>query len=316
MFAWTAPEDEVPASAAQYRQDRRLAAGDGLRAGDSPYPPFGAPQVTYAQPKKDPKQVDRIAEAWGIHEPEPYEEFFGGGGHSTPGDASAASSIRGGYEAQGQKSGRRGYELHETYADNVKPPAARRQMSRAMPPPQPINLPGAMRTSQDGTSPTSPGMASSPGAPKRSKSLMQKIRKMRDAPNVPMDAATPNGDDPSPPSSIENYSGADGGRQGRPVHRHQNSFFGRFGRNTSANAGQLSPTYPDEDFVRVEKTRTSNKALPPKPMESPVIPGMGEQDGYFDDGVAPSGAPISPGGGIGRKTSLLRKVKGVVKNAK
>ncbi len=43
--------------------------------------------------------------------------------------------------------------------------------------------------------------------------------------------------DGSPPSSVENYqqdgAGAlsdGGGRAGRPTHRHQNSFFGRFGR--------------------------------------------------------------------------------------
>lgn len=306
MFAWASPEDEAPASAAQHRADRRRAAADSLRvAGDSPYPPFGQ---DYG-PAKNPKQVDRIAEAWGIHEPEPYEEFFGGGG----GDASAASSIRGGYESNGQKSRSRGFELRETYADNVKPPPTRRQLSRAMPPPQPINLPGGGRISQDG--PTSPGLPSSPGAPKRSKSLMQKIRKMRDAPNIPVDAPTTIVDEPSPPSSVENYNGQDGGRQGRPAHRHQNSFFGRFGRNNSAN-GQLSPSDPDENFVYVEKTRTSNKALPPRPMDAPVTPTTREKAGYFDEGVSPNGGPTSPGGGLGRKTSLLKKVKGVVKNAK
>ena len=144
---------------------------------------------------------------------------------------------------------------------------------------------------------------------------MQKIRKMRDAPNIPVDAPATNGDDPSPPSSVENYNGTDGARQGRPVHRHQNSFFGRFGRNTSSN-GQLSPSDPDDQFVYVEKTRNSNKALPPRPMDTPLTPVVPNRDGYFDDGQAPYGAPTSPGAGLGRKTSLMRKVKGVVKNGK
>ncbi|KAH8120186.1 Pal1 cell morphology protein-domain-containing protein [Phellopilus nigrolimitatus] len=313
MMAWTSADDDSRMSAAQFRADRRLAAVDTMGGGhyDSPYPTVGYPSADHDGQPKNPKQVDRIAEAWGIHEPEPYEEFFGGGG----GDASAPSSIRGGNESHtqnGRPRAREGWELRETYLDEGKPRPARRPSARNMPPPQPINLPGA---NGEVVSPplSSPGHASSPGAPKRSKSLMQKIRKMRDAPNVPVDSAQV-GDDYSPPSSIENYASApvDGGRSGRPAHRHQNSFFGRFGRNASAHAGHISPTDSSDHYVYVEKAPVSNKALPPRPAETPPSNGY-EKDGYFDGPSSPGETAVSPGGGMARKTSILRKVKGVVR---
>ncbi|THH11212.1 hypothetical protein EW145_g808 [Phellinidium pouzarii] len=332
MFAWTSPEDEGPTSAAQFRSDRRLAAVDYMRGGysDSPYPNVVHHDADIYSKPKNPKQVDRIAEAWGIHEPEPYEEFFGGGGAN--GDVSTASSIRGGYEGHpqnGRGRARDGRELRELNTYEGRPPPARRQLARNLPPPQPIDLPGAGRTTSLDAAPgslPSPGPPSSPGAPKRSKSLMQKIRKMRDAPNVPVDAGQ-NGDDSSPSSSIENYTSSgypsptDGGRQGRPAHRHQNSFFNRFGRNTSANAGQISPTDSNEHYVYVEKSVSTNKALPPRPAETPAnsatpaTPPNLEKDGYFDGPVSPNGTSYTPGGGVSRKTSLLKKVKGVVRGA-
>ncbi|KAI5121273.1 hypothetical protein M0805_002318 [Coniferiporia weirii] len=317
MLAWTSAKGEGPISDTHPGADRYPAAVDNMRGGN------GGPLYMDAGdiPPKNPKEVDLIAKAWGIHEPEPYEEFFGGGGHST-GDISAASSVRGGYEnhtQSGRNRGRDGRELRELNIQEGRPPPTRKHLSRNMPPPQPIDLPGAGRTSSSDAGPTSlpsPGLASSPGAPKRSKSLMQKIRKMRDAPNVPVD--TQNGEDTSPPSSIENYASSgypsptDGGRQGRPAHRHQNSFFGRFGRNTSAGAGQVSPTDSGSQYVYVEKSLASNKALPPRPAGTPASPLNNEKDGYFDGPASPGG---TPGGGIGRKTSLLKKVKGAVRGA-
>ena len=308
MMAWTNPEEDAPTSAAQLRADRKRGLSDPY-GGDSTYASAGLGSDLYGY-QQNPKQVDRIAEAWGIHEPEPYEEFFGGGGRAT-GDSSAASSIKGGYEGHNQNGYSRpqGRELRETYAENVQV----RKPTGRLPPPQPIILPGASRSSSLDGPPTaipSPPLNGSPGAPKRSKSLMQRIRKMRDQPNVPVEAVQ--GDEnPSPPSSSENYAPlgySDGGRPTRPTHRQQNSFFGRFGgRNASAHAGQRSPNAEVTDsYVYVERS-ASNKALPPRPAESPATPLNGnEKEGYFE-------GPHSPGNGIGRKTSILKRVTGKVK---
>ncbi|KAL5495397.1 hypothetical protein ACEPAI_860 [Sanghuangporus weigelae] len=316
MMAWTNPEDDSPMSAAQLRADRKRGLSDVSGLKDSPYPNIALGPGDYG-PEKNPKQVDRIAEAWGIHEPEPYEEFFGGGGHAT-GEESAASSIHGGYEGhfQNGRSRPQGRELRETYAADAAP----RRLANRLPPPQPINLPGGDRSaSLDVISPAppSPPFSGSPGAPKRSKSLMQKIRKMRDQPNVPVEAVQGDGNS-SPPSSSENYAPlgySDGGRPTRPTHHQQNSFFGRIGgRNASAHGGARSPKSDMSDsYVYVEKS-TSNKALPPRPAETPAAPYNGyERDGYFDGPHSPGGTGTTPGAGIGRKTSILRKVAGAVR---
>lgn len=320
MFAWTSGgEEEAPASAAQHRTERRLAGNS-----ESPYPTFTFSATDDYNPKSS-KQVDRIAEAWGIHEPEPYEEFFGS---SAPrvngGTASGASSARGsmdGYHAASNQRSRAGHSRHE----DIRPQPGRKITSRNLPPPQPLNLPGANSTrpatadAYASGSPPSPGFAAS-GMPKRTKSLMQKFRKMRDMPNVPIDSQ--NGeDDGSPPSSVENYSsgpngtgsGADNGRIGRPSHRHNNSFFGKkIGRNTSAHGGPVTPTRDagNEQYVYVERSAEKNKALPPRPQDTPASPGYDEK-GYFDAPGSP-GSPTSPGTGVGRKASLLRKMKGVL----
>ena len=318
MAAWSKPEEEAPMSAAQLRADRRLAAVDRLGgvSNDSPYPRVAYNDFEDYNKPKSAKQVDLIAEAWGIHEPEPYEEFFGGGGGAI-GDHSAASSIRGGYENHSQNvnnnnnnntnvntNGRsRGYGLRETYSSDAPPV---RKPTGRLPPPQPLNLPGSSRPASldaPGGLP-SPPLSGSPGAPKRSKSLMQKFRKMRDQPNVPVDAVMQGGDEPSPPSSIENYT--EGPRSGRPTHRQQNSFFGRFGGRNNSN-GPVSPTESSEHYVYVERS-TQNKALPPppRPIDTPTSPYGNDKDGYFE-------GPGSPGAGLGRKTSLLKRVKGVVR---
>ena len=316
IAAWTSLEDDGPMSAAQLRADRKRGLSDVSGLKDSPYPRIPFESNDYGV-EKNPKQVDRIAEAWGIHEPEPYEEFFGGGGHAT-GDESGASSIHGGYEGHTQNTRYRpqGRELRETYA----PDAAPRRLANRLPPPQPINLPGGTRASSldvTSTDPPSPPLSGSPGAPKRSKSLMQKIRKMRDQPNVPVEAVQGDGN-PSPTSSSENYGPlgySDGGRQTRPTHRQQNSFFGRIGgRNTSARGDGRSPRSDMSDtYVYVEKS-SSNKALPPRPAETPATPYNGyERDGYFDGPHSPSGTGTTPGAGLGRKTSILKKVAGAVR---
>lgn len=337
MLAWTSPPDERedPSSAAQFRaaSDRRLAAVDNLgsRHYDSPY--AIASQMTQDNAHHAPKkQVDRIAEAWGIHEPEPYEEFFTGGSARPNGEtglASAASSIHGNIDGLRSRRNRDGREQQQygDYSAEARIQPVRRNTRTKLPPPQPIFMAGSVSAPGEGanlsSSLPSPGIGS-PGAPKRSKSLMQKFRKMREAPNVPVDNADV-AEDGSPPSSLENYSappqsnGAVEGRSGRPAHRHQNSFFGRFGRNqsasrTQAGRGEISPTTESEQFVYVNdpKVKSTNKALPRPPQETPTD---AERDGYFDPPLSPGGTPVSPGGGLNRKTSLLKKVKGVVRNA-
>lgn len=319
MMAWTAPEDDGPMSAATLRADRRKAVDES-----SPY------DVAYddhygGYAPRDNKQVDRIAEAWGIHEPEPYEEFFGGvAGGGGGGDASAASSIRGGYESHAQNGRTQTrHQLRETYT--TESPPVRKTTTR-VPPPEPLNLPGTNRGASLDTSMPSPPLSGSPGAPKRSKSLMQKIRKMRDQPNVPVEVAAYGDGNPSPPSSSENYGsgGANevvsdgGGRTGRPSHRSQNSLFGRLaGRTPSANPGLSSPISDvDNHYVYVEKHK--GKALPPRPMETPLATSNGgyEKEGYFDNAVPPAGGIPSSPNGIARKTSILRKVKGAVRGGR
>ena len=336
MFAWSAPHDERedPSSAAHFRaatSERRPTVADSFGGHyDSPYAVASQMSSDFGYHQAPKKQVDRIAEAWGIHEPEPYEEFFGGGGYPNPngdsGHASAASSIRGIDNQRNRRNTREQFGDHNGDG-RIQP---KRAIKSNIPPPQPIfiaesvSAPG--NSGDVSSSLPSPGIGS-PGTPKRSKSLMQKFRKMRDAPNIPANYAD-GADDGSPPSSLENYSvqptQTNEGRPGRPAHRHQNSFFGRFGRNQSGSRGQaaqgeISPTLEaPEQYTQTATNRnrnsSSNKALPPRPLDftSPDV----ERDVYFETPVSPGGTPMSPSGsGLNRKTSLLKKVKGVVRNA-
>ncbi|KZT06019.1 uncharacterized protein LAESUDRAFT_210191, partial [Laetiporus sulphureus 93-53] len=180
---------------------------------DGPYP---SPDiyVPYQAPKK---KHDAIAEAWGMHEPEPFEDFSAGGGTSrTNGDY---SSSRNGTSKHTQERKQR---------DERRPDAHRQASKRSpLPPPQPIFVPDA-----DGelVSQLSPEPSSPNGTPKRNKSIMGRIRKMRDSPNMPVGS---DDDNVSPTSSTENSAAAQfapGPHTARPTHRPQNSFLGRFGR--------------------------------------------------------------------------------------
>ncbi|KLO17048.1 hypothetical protein SCHPADRAFT_901018 [Schizopora paradoxa] len=328
MLAWaTQKEEREPTSAANFREQRRLAAIDnnnhsnnisnfGGSNSDSPYgavSAFAASMDNY--PSKN--QVDRIAEAWGMHEPEPYEEFFGGGGGG--GNESAASSVKGGIEGRDGRY-RRARDHRQDHGEEGRPAQTRRPTVRGnIPPPQPIFVPGVTEdVGQISPSMPSPG---APGQPKRSKSIMQKFRRLRESPNVPMGGDYEDDRDGSPPSSVENYqqdgAGAlsDGGvRASRPTHRHNNSFFGRFGRGGnnagSKSADEYSPTH--EQFAYVERSGANRgKDLPPRPPGVTPEPYY-EKDDYFSGPVSP-GSPNTPGNGLGRKTSLLKKVKGVVR---
>lgn len=176
MYAWTSINAEDEEVAAHYRGKE-----EGM---NSPAPPLSqdpsyssdvsrSPPATanynsyYSEPPK--KKVDALAEAWGIHEPEPYEEFFAGGGdHDGP--IMNSSSTR-----EARSNGRR------TREDLASRP---RGTHRTIPPPQPIFSPG------DGPEPEAHSPQPSPisgGANiGRNKSIISRIRKMRDSPNVPV----------------------------------------------------------------------------------------------------------------------------------
>ncbi|KAJ7783717.1 Pal1 cell morphology protein-domain-containing protein [Mycena maculata] len=266
MRAWTARPEDPP-----------------KEYGDNPYPSPNAYSAFSASDYEPPKKkVDAIAEAWGIHEPEPYEEFFaGGGGGTTP-----ASSIYNGKESS-----------RKSTAERPRAQARRSQL----PPPMPIFVPDGVIDGPAGTAlPDSPG---SPGSfPRRNKSLMHRIRKMRDSPNVPVGGGA---DDESAPETANGE---------RPTHRSQNSFLGRFANGrTQTNTTNMSPTSENsESYVFIEP-KTASKDLPP-------TPGSGRstsppENGYFEE---PEAAPSNGGGGggLGRKTSLMKKVGRVVRGTR
>ena len=286
MLAWTGPADEDRYALANAREIPSAHQG--------PYPSPGI-YTPYEAPKK---KHDAIAEAWGIHEPEPFEDFSAGGGYAggassefaTPSSRKGTTATRRGKEPRGDARDKYREYLNED-------PTLKRQPTKRtpIPPPQPIFV-GEGDDVPGGPLPPSPTGPSSPGAPKRSKSLMHRIRKMRDNPMVPPLADDPSSDRDSPPSSNE-YSSSN---PQRPTHKSQNSFLGRFGAPRGAKD---MPSPSDEQFVYVEEPANGrrDKSLP----RPPTSPDAGP-DGYFDQGY-------SSGAGLGRKTSLLKKVKGVVK---
>ncbi|KAF8269360.1 Pal1 cell morphology protein-domain-containing protein [Lactarius quietus] len=274
MYAWTSINAEDEEVAARYRDNEdgqipatpALAYNPSYSAELSRSPP-AAPNYSsyYTEPPK--QKVDALAEAWGIHEPEPYEEFFAGGSDPDVPVTHGNSTIK---ETRTRRT-----------RDDVAP---RSRGSNRIPPPQPIFVGDA--PDPEAYSPPSPG---SGGANlSRNKSLMQRIRKMRDSPNVPVgfdERDEPTDGAPSPTSSTESHR--------PPAHRNRDSFLGRFTR------GGRGSTSPVEQYTYINDRA---KELPP----TPVSP----RDGYFD------GAASSPPGGLGRKTSILKRVKGVVVRGK
>ncbi|KAI0348551.1 hypothetical protein BDW22DRAFT_1320112 [Trametopsis cervina] len=273
MFAWTGTAQE---------DKEALASAREIPSYQSPYPSPGV-YAPYEAPKK---KHDAIAEAWGIHEPEPFEDFSAGGGYSAGG---IQSEYQPPSSRHGTASSRRGKDSQPRRQQTKRSP---------IPPPQPIFAPEG--DPEAVVLPPSPTGPSSPGAPKRTKSLMHRIRKMRENPMVPpLNDETPLERDNSPPSPTEN-----GGAQyaQRPTHRSQNSFLGGiFGGQK--NRDMPSPT--EEAYVYVDDAPANGrreKSLP----RPPVSPRDANGDGYFDAGYN------SSGGGLGRKTSLLKKVKTAV----
>ncbi|KAG6814087.1 hypothetical protein H0H92_003134 [Tricholoma furcatifolium] len=268
MFAWTPRSEDLIGSGSAY------PSPDAYKAFSN---------TNYVDPPK--KKVDAIAEAWGIHEPEPYEEFFAGGGTGRADGDTPASSIYNGRDSHRPSAQRRAKDANIDQSISADP--ARRPIKRTLPPPQPIFVDD--KSDLADTSGTSPPL--SPGGnTQRKKSLMHRIRKMRDAPNVPVSSS--DYDTPPSPSSVSDSHGT------RPTHRSQNSFLGRFGGRTS----QSAPDKP-EPFIYIEQSNKDvNKELPPPP-----IGGGGESppDGTYLDNNA-------GGAAIGRKTSLMKKVGRVV----
>jgi len=134
-------------------------------------------------PAPPKKRHDALAEAWGMHEPEPFEEFMAGGGeHSRPG------SIRNGVDKKAR----------DTYVEER--PVRRREPRTKLPPPAPIALPGQVTYDEEGLAASASYYSTNvpeDNAPKRSKSLLNRIKKMKANPNIPL-SATDEGTDASP----------------------------------------------------------------------------------------------------------------------
>ena len=233
MMAWGGPQDLA----------KQLAGGQGA------YPsPYASNAFSNDYPEPPKKKVDAIAEAWGIHEPEPFEDFSAGGGSGRHDGDTPASSI---YNGRG---------AHRSREESSRGITTTHRS--AVPPPQPIFV----QDSSEGEQASSP--PASPGFPKRSKSLMQRIRKMRDAPNVP---AAPEYDTPPSPNPPGGAPASDG--YSRPTHKSQNSFLGRFGVKSNQSAPLYSPNEEPEPYVYINNQNTSNqdKALPPPPPGNPTV---------------------------------------------
>jgi len=234
-------------------------------------------RATKESPRYEPprKKVDAIAQAWGIHEPEPFEDFSAGGGQSNE------------------------YRPHQVSYSRRSEEAPRRREAAprrtALPPPQPIFVPGADAEflASEPSPPLSPG---SGAGMKRSKSLLQRIRKMRENPNMPVNNGESNG--------VQNTY--DSGGFGHPTHKSQNSFADRL-----AGGGireQLPP--PPENDVYVPAETAKNKDLPRPPNTS----ANSGEEGYFEQQTEVSEQP--PTTGLGRKRSLMQRVGGVVRGRK
>jgi hypothetical protein len=282
MYAWTSINAEDEEVAARYRDkdDSMMEPVAPALTYNPSYPselPRSPPATTnystyYSEPPK--KKVDALAEAWGMHEPEPYEEFFAGGS-DFDGPITNGNTVK-----EARSNGRR------TREDVTSRPRG----TNRIPPPQPILV-------GDRPDPGAYPLQSSPGSGGanlgRNKSIIQRIRRMRDSPNVPVgfDERMETGADgvPSPTSSTES------GSHGRQAHHRGDSFLGRFTRGR----GDSLPASPVEPYIYVNHDRA--KELPP----TPVSPGNRYSDG-----------PSSPGAGLGRTTSILKKVRGVVRGSK
>ncbi len=317
MLSWS----NAPPRAPSQIQSEVLQDQSMLYSGtkDSPYPSpellkprgnrsgsdyVGKGRLSEAIPKK---RTDALAEAWGVAEPEPFEEFLAGGGS---GRASAASSVYGGKDSHvatpSQPMPRRGRDardLHGELAEDSRPqrPSRRSGSTSKPPPPQPLALPGELGVSQPKLE--APPLSSGVGATtKRSRSLMQRIRKMRETPNIPFD-------DPS--SELDTHNSMS--TSNRPTHRPSNSFLGRLGRGNSHSAETESSTVPlSEDGAAEDESKTDDGQQKFASVSLPSDPtGASERN----NDVTLGDPAVTPGVGLERRTSLMSKVVRGVKRA-
>jgi hypothetical protein len=309
MLAWAATEGAVDPAGPFPPELVSPVSPDSLTPVKPPKAPsrtssdyVGMGRLGDALPKK---RNDALAEAWGVAEPEPFEEFFAGGGS---GHASAASSVRAGHDGGLYFQQRRGRD-GKSEQGAERPRAAHRRSTQRAPPPKPIAVPGGDVGYSEGDVQLSPDQTS-PGT-RRSRSLMQRIRKMRETPNVPVPAQVETSESPS---TGEPTPG--GGKQSRPSHRPNNSFLGRFSKSPNTPTFDKPPISPfsDKSAVSIEEVG-KEKQLPTLPNDGPVSPGSASgNEGYFDQQAGGSDTGQS---GIGRRASLMRKmVNGVKRGAR
>ncbi|KAH9944296.1 uncharacterized protein BXZ73DRAFT_39255 [Epithele typhae] len=147
--------------------------------------------IPYEAPKK---KHDAIAEAWGIHEPEPFEDFSAGGGAAARGSGEYHRSHGYNSSTKRTKDGRDARDVYREYLEENHPTPQRRPTKRNIPPPQPIFVPDGELDNEQSSPPTSAGYELNGNTPRRNKSIMQRIRKMRDSPNVPVGGEDGRGD--------------------------------------------------------------------------------------------------------------------------
>lgn len=277
------PFDACAPSRNRHRQKAPMLAWRSHTGDDGPYAAASAFPGASDSPRRT---VDAIAEAWGKHEPEPFEEFSAGGGTGDR-DRTPSSSIYNGVAPapRSASSSRRepARDPREAYREMVEN-ATRTTKRTPLPPPQPIFT---AEGDQDPERPLpSPPLGSSSNGPKRSKSLMQRLRRVRDAPNVPMDDENlANEMPPTPTSPIAD----------RPTHRaQQSSFPGRY----FADRGRQNSDYSDEG-------KDGKGAA--TPMEQEELEYFGQPGSGYVGAASPSGST-----GMGRKTSILGRVRGAV----
>lgn len=297
MMAW-GPGDtnnDPPANVTDFSTERRLSplpqsTPSAMSLYDSPYGPASLYPDSPSSPGSIPKKrVDALAEAWGMAEPEPFEEFFAGGG-----DKSAGDSIKNGRDSHSSSSSRRAKDARDAYQDyhNDIPRTRSHRTRSTLPPPKPISLPGSRSMETDSTLDLSSSPEGGEPSPRRSRSLISRIRKMRDSPNVPVTYAEEfepsESTADSPPDSLESSTtpSAPVRPLNRPTHKHQTSFLGRFTRSPDGGGGGATSEIGDNE--------AREKELPPPPSD------------YFGDG----------GRGLGRKTSLMKRFKGVRRGSK
>jgi hypothetical protein len=99
----------------------------------------------------------------------------------------------------------------------------------------------------------------------------------------------------------------------RPTHRTQNSFLGRFAQGQGKAPNQPQPTSPVEPFVLIEATPHNNKDLPAPP---PALEESGSGSGEYFDQQGGTGSSPPSGTGVGRRSSLMKKVGRVVRGTK